>query len=137
LLEDVGRRDLRVAEGTLAAIRAHSWPGNVRELKNTLACAVAFVEPDTHVLEPRHLRLLPPASVEEDGLERLTLGGHKLELIERIAIEQTLAQTNGNKAQAAQALGIAVSTLYEKLKKYRLVTERSRELGRRAVSSQR
>ncbi len=137
LLEDIGRGDLRVAEGTLAALRGHAWPGNVRELKNTLACAVAFVEPDAHMLEVRHLRLLPPASVEHDGLERLPLGGHKLELIERIAIEQTLAQTNGNKAQAAHALGIAVSTLYEKLKKYRLLADRSREAGGRALSSPR
>jgi transcriptional regulator with PAS, ATPase and Fis domain len=125
LLEDLGRADLRVAEGTLAALRAHAWPGNVRELKNALACAVAFVEPDTHFLEPRHLRLLPPANVEDDALERLPLGGQKLELIERVAIKQTLLQTDGNKAQAAQALGIAVSTLYEKLKKYRLAGDRA------------
>jgi DNA-binding NtrC family response regulator len=135
LLEDLGCGDLRIAEGTLAALRAHAWPGNVRELKNALACAIAFVEPDVHMLEARHLRLLPPANLEDDALERLPLGGQKLELIERIAIKQTLAQVDGNKVQAAQALGIAVSTLYEKLKKYRL-TERPPESGTRSVSAQ-
>ncbi len=133
LLEDLGRGDLRIAESTLAELRLHAWPGNVRELKNVLACAVAFVEPDVHLLEPRHVRLLPPANVEDDPLERLPLGGQRLELIERIAIKQTLAQTDGNKAQAAQALGIAVSTLYEKLKKYRFTAERAPESGKRAA----
>jgi transcriptional regulator with PAS, ATPase and Fis domain len=135
LLEDLGYGDLRVAEGTLAALRGHAWPGNVRELKNALACAVAFVEPDAQVLEPRHLRLMPPANLEDDALERLPLGGQKLELIERIAIKQTLAQMDGNKVQAAQALGIAVSTLYEKLKKYRMA-DRMPESGTCSVSAQ-
>jgi two-component system response regulator HydG len=46
------------------------------------------------------------------------LGGIRLECIERAAIEQTLRQTGGNKARASELLGIAPSTLYEKLKKY-------------------
>src|SRR5262249_39562248 len=102
-------------------------------------CAVAFVEEGAHVLEPRHLRLIPPATTvaEENPLERLPLGGQRLDLIESIAIKQTLAQTNGNKAQAAQALGIAVSTLYEKLRKYRLTSERASETGLHSASSQR
>jgi transcriptional regulator with PAS, ATPase and Fis domain len=133
-LEDLGRGDLRVTEGVLSALRLHAWPGNVRELKNALACAVAFVEEDARMLDASHLRLLAPANAEDDLLERLPLGGQKLELIERIAIKQTLAQTDGNKAQAAHQLGIAVSTLYEKLKKYRLASERSPESGSRRVA---
>ena len=50
----------------------------------------------------------------------LTLGGKSLESLERVAIVQTLAQHGGNKAQTAQSLGISVSTLYEKLKKFGL-----------------
>jgi transcriptional regulator with PAS, ATPase and Fis domain len=115
LLEDHGRGDLTVADATFEALRAYPWPGNVRELKNALACALAFVEGD--VLQPHHLNLLPTTSGEA-VLDRLPLGGQSLESIERAAIKQTLAQVAGNKQQAAQALGIAVSTLYEKLKKY-------------------
>ncbi len=120
LLEDLGRGDLRVADTTLAALRSHPWPGNVRELKNALACAVAFVDPGVTVLTPSHLKLLPPASNEESWLDGLPLGGQALERIERVAIRQTMAQAAGNKMNAARALGIAVSTLYEKLKKYGL-----------------
>jgi DNA-binding NtrC family response regulator len=88
-----------------------------------LACAVAFVEQGTALLEPHHLRVLAPAD-EATRVDRLPLGGQKLESIERVAIEQTLGLTGGNKAKAANVLGIAVSTLYEKLKRYQLAGER-------------
>jgi two-component system, NtrC family, response regulator GlrR len=118
LLEDLGRPDLEVAAASYDVLRGHAWPGNVRELKNTLACALAFVDPGG-ALEPTHLQLLTPA-VDDTTIEHLPLGGHTLERIERAAIRQTLIYTRGNKVLAAQALGIAVSTLYEKLKKYRI-----------------
>jgi transcriptional regulator with PAS, ATPase and Fis domain len=119
LLVDIGRPDLSVAEATLTALRRHAWLGNVRELKNTLACAVAFVE-ERGVLEASHLRFSDPMDAALD-LERLPLGGQPLDQIERAAIRQTLQQTEGNRVQAALVLGIAVSTLYEKLKKYDLL----------------
>jgi transcriptional regulator with PAS, ATPase and Fis domain len=119
LLEDLGYAHLKVAEPTLKLLGGHSWPGNVRELKNALACAAAFVD-SPGVLEPHHLRLLPADGEEQSVIERLPLGGQTLERIERVAIQQTMTRTAGNKVHAAQALGIAVSTLYEKLKKYGL-----------------
>jgi transcriptional regulator with PAS, ATPase and Fis domain len=117
LMTDIGRGDVVVDPRTLELLRSHLWPGNVRELKNTLACAVAFV--DEGVLGPQHLRLAE-APVDHARLDRLPLGGHSLTSIERIAIKQTVAQWGGNKAHAAKALGIAPSTLYEKLRKYAL-----------------
>jgi len=117
LLTDLGRPDVGVSRETYDMLRTHSWPGNVRELKNTIASALAFV--DSGVLEPCHLRFLVPSD-EESALDSLPLGGQSLERLERAAIKQTLLQLGGNKAHAAQALGIAVSTLYQKLKKYQL-----------------
>jgi DNA-binding NtrC family response regulator len=120
ILGDLGQADLRVSDAAYAALRAHPWPGNVRELKNVLACAVAFVDPGSLALEPHHLKLLRPGNDHETWLDGLPLGGQALEVIERVAIRQTMKQTGGNKMHAARALGIAVSTLYEKLKKYGL-----------------
>jgi DNA-binding NtrC family response regulator len=116
LLADLGADSLEVAPETYALLRAHDWPGNVRELKNTLARALAFLDSDA--LQPHHLHL--PACDDDGALERLPLGGKSLQCIEKAAIKQTLSRTGGNKAHAAQALGIAVSTLYEKLRKYQL-----------------
>lgn len=115
LLEDLGRPDVEVTDAALETLVSRPWPGNVRELKNALACAVAFL--DTPVLEPRHLSF-PTLAEHKCEVEQLPLGGLKLERIEREAIAQTLRQTLGNKARAAEILGIAPSTLYEKLKKY-------------------
>jgi DNA-binding NtrC family response regulator len=119
LLQDLGRGDVVITETAFSALRAHSWPGNVRELKNVLACALAFVEPGQGAVEPRHLRFIDPPS-DEAVLDRLPLGGHALGHLERAAIRQTLIAARGNKVQAARTLGIAPSTLYEKLKKYGL-----------------
>jgi DNA-binding NtrC family response regulator len=116
LLADLGKPELRVPEETFQHLRAHQWPGNIRELKNTLASALAFT--DGPVLEPRHLKLMA-SPADATRLEQLPLGGRSLESLERHAIEQTLL-AKGNKAQAAQSLGISLSTLYEKLKKFGL-----------------
>jgi transcriptional regulator with PAS, ATPase and Fis domain len=117
LLGDLGRGFVHVPDETYARLSAHRWPGNVRELKNVLAYALAFV--DQGVLEPGTLRFAPAAAATSP-LERLPLGGQTLATLEQIAIRQTLAVTRGNKVQAARLLGIASSTLYEKLKRYGL-----------------
>jgi transcriptional regulator with PAS, ATPase and Fis domain len=119
LLQDLGRGDLYLPEEALTMLRFRSWPGNVRELKNTLACALTFIEPGECSIEARHLGEVFVEGMADDGeIERLPLGGQRLDRIERAAILQTLGQAGGNKVRAAQVLGIAVSTLYEKLKKY-------------------
>ena len=119
LLQEYGRADLTMSSDALALLRLRSWPGNVRELKNTLACSIAFVDPTENVITPQHLTaVFDAASADSSDVERLPLGGLRLERIESVAIRQTLAQVGGNKVRAAQVLGIAVSTLYEKLKKY-------------------
>jgi transcriptional regulator with PAS, ATPase and Fis domain len=117
LLGDLGRGFVHVPEATYEQLAAHPWPGNVRELKNVLAYALAFV--DHGVLDAGALRFAPAAATTSP-LERLPLGGQTLETLEQIAIKQTLAVTRGNKVQAARLLGIASSTLYEKLKRYGL-----------------
>ncbi|HET7544364.1 MAG TPA: sigma-54 dependent transcriptional regulator [Polyangiaceae bacterium] len=117
LLADLGFPDTGMTDETLACLTAQPWPGNVRELKNTLASALAFAEGDT--LKPEHLHFMHHVS-QPRPLEQLMLGGKSLDVLERLAIEQTLLQCGGNKSVAAQSLGISASTLYEKLKKFGL-----------------
>ncbi len=117
LLEDLGRPDVRIAPEALRLLAERRWRGNVRELKNTLACGLAFL--DGVRLEARHLDVPsafdPP---DADPVDQLPLAGLRLDNLERAAIAQTLRLTAGNKIRAAESLGIAPSTLYEKLKRY-------------------
>jgi two-component system response regulator HydG len=89
----------------------------VRELKNVIESASAIA--DGEQLEPRHLMFFKPRR-RDPTMEKLPLAGKTLESIERNAIQQTLEQCGGNKTKAAKALGISPSTLYEKVKKYKL-----------------
>ncbi len=128
ILDDLGRSELEVSDGALMLLRLRSWPGNVRELKNTLACALAFLNPEDVEIGAQHVTAVFDSGAVNDGdIDRLPLGGLRLERIERAAIRQTLTLSGGNKVRAAQLLGIAVSTLYEKLKKHGQVHEEPRE----------
>ncbi len=98
----------RLSSAAVRAIEHYPWPGNVRELRNTLWRAVLLAE--GLPIEPRHLSLPHLSTTTSTGL--LTLAE-----AEQGAIVAALRATEGNKVHAAQMLGIARSTLLEKLKR--------------------
>jgi two-component system response regulator HydG len=100
-------RGAALSRGAASALIAYDWPGNIRELKNTLWRAAILADGDP--ITPSHLGLADPGDPHGTG-------GTLIE-IERRAILGALERTGGNKARAASALGIARSTLTEKLKK--------------------
>ena len=104
-------RGARLAESARAALQAYEWPGNIRELKNALWRASILAEGAP--ITPAHLGLTPPEGAAiAPSEEAVTLAD-----AERRAIAAALAATGGNRAQAAARLGIARSTLQEKLKR--------------------
>jgi two-component system, NtrC family, response regulator HydG len=109
-------KPLDISPEARAILEGHDWPGNVRELKNVVTSAAALA--GGSALEPKHMVFFKPRRRSPD-VDALPLAGQSLEAIERAAIEQTLHRFNGNKSKAARALGIAASTLYEKIRKYR------------------
>ncbi|MEO8336412.1 MAG: sigma-54 dependent transcriptional regulator [bacterium] len=102
-------RGARLSDRAHIAIEQYAWPGNVRELKNTLWRAALLA--DGTPIEVRHLGL-PRSSAAA-----APTGPSTLIDAERRAIAAALAATSGNKVQAAKLLGIARSTLLEKLKR--------------------
>jgi DNA-binding NtrC family response regulator len=116
LLDELGRPELSVSGATLECLRDHDHVGNARELKSTLAQAAAALS-ERALLEPHHIPGLRSLS-EAERLTRLSLAGLPLASLEHAAIVQTLALCRGNKVRAARVLRIAVSTLYEKLKRH-------------------
>ncbi len=111
------REGLTVTPEVLRVLQSYDWPGNVRELRNVIAGACAMTDartlhPQDFVFMRRHRR--------HSSLAGAPLAGRTLDSIERAAIQQTLDECGGNRAKAAEALGIAASTLYQKIKKYDL-----------------
>ncbi|MCB9832186.1 MAG: sigma-54-dependent Fis family transcriptional regulator [Planctomycetes bacterium] len=97
---------------TLELLRGHGWPGNVRELENLMERVMILAEEagDLPVIIGDYIR-----SRRREGLEGESF---LLEEVERRHIQRVLAMCDGNKTKAAALLGIAIKTLYNKLKSY-------------------
>ncbi|HET9804334.1 MAG TPA: sigma-54 dependent transcriptional regulator [Candidatus Acidoferrum sp.] len=108
-----------ISGDTMRRLMAHDWPGNVRELENAIERAVAMGSgPVIHVADlPSNLQI--SASERVPGRDEFL----PLEELERRAILRTLRETSGDKVAAARMLGIGKTTLYRKLKQYRLEHE--------------
>ena len=111
-----------VGREVLALLEAHPWPGNVRQLENALERAVLMCEGST--LLPEHLpsEISGPAS---PALEVAVLGDdlsikRQTAALERGLIQRALAQTGGNRTQAARLLDISYKALVYKIRGYGL-----------------
>ena len=105
-----------VSDAVLARLMEHDFPGNVRELENIIEHA--FVLCRGGVIELKHLP--PPLRGGALG-EALRLGkAVTLESMEKLLITDALRRNGGNHQKAAKELGINPSTLFRKLKAYRL-----------------
>ncbi len=130
VLEDA-RCDKQIAREALDALRRYPWPGNVRELRNVLLQAQAlatgkFILPE-HL--PPHVRgfaaQASPATIREFVESFLQAGDGAsyerfLEAVERPLLARVLEDTHGNRALAAERLGLHRTTLRKKLRKYGL-----------------
>ena len=117
LTEALLPRGARLAESARQALVAYHWPGNIRELKNALWRASILAEGAP--ITPAHLGLGTSPTPGSGSVEPPPGAGEvpTLAAAERRAIEAALAATQGNKARAAALLGIARSTLNEKLRR--------------------
>ena len=113
-----GNRDmpLEMSEDAMRRLMAYDWPGNVRELENAIERAVALGSGPFVTVHDLPSNLQYPTSERPPSKEEML----PLEELERRAILSTLHQTGGDKQAAARALGIGKTTLYRKLKQYRI-----------------
>lgn len=94
----------------LSELEAHSWPGNVREMENLIKRATIMA--DGNQITAADLGL----SSGQAAPQPLNLRQAR-ENAERLAINQALARSEGNIAQAAELLGITRPTLYDLMAK--------------------
>ena len=114
-LEKYGREAAHPVEGiTTAAMKLlveFHWPGNVRELENVMQRAVTLARGDTLDVDDIHLDR-PHAS---NSATPVLPPGMTLEQWEQEIIREALRQANGNKSQAARALGLSRNALRYRL----------------------
>ncbi|QDY41204.1 sigma-54-dependent Fis family transcriptional regulator [Candidatus Pantoea soli] len=97
-------RGVRLSPALLAVLAQLPWPGNVRQLRSLLRVLLALADDGEEVTEaqlPAEYRAAAPSAGDRQQ--------HDAQLI-----HATLQRFNGNVSKAAEALGIARSTLYRR-----------------------
>jgi len=111
-------QDKQLTRAALARLRAHSWPGNVRELRNVVQRAFIVAE-DALGAESLPLPTSPaPATPPLPHQALVIQPGTRIAEAERRLILATLEHCDQDKRKAAEALGISLKTLYNRLNEY-------------------
>jgi sigma-54 dependent transcriptional regulator, acetoin dehydrogenase operon transcriptional activator AcoR len=120
-----GHAEPVLTQGALDRLCRHDWPGNVRELRNVIETAVALAQGE--VIDDEDLSLSPVAPVPEAAslqpapdlaAARGAPAVEPLRVVERERILACVRECHGNLTEAARRLGIARSTLYQRLAGY-------------------
>lgn len=102
-----------VSDEVLSAFLNYSWPGNVRELEHSIEHAFVLCHDSVIALQHIPVEIRQYSTSKKSIPQRRTV--HAPEDI--LAV---LDKTDWNKAKAARLLGIDRSTLYRKIRRYRL-----------------
>ncbi len=110
--------ELRLSAAAAARLLAHRWPGNVRELLNAMKRVATLVR--RRIITAADLDFLSsgPGGQTPDWLD-----GSLPEAVARLEVElirRAMTASGGNRAQAADRLGIRRQLLYQKLARYGL-----------------
>jgi transcriptional regulator with PAS, ATPase and Fis domain len=111
--------DASAEEKALEKLAHHRWPGNVRQLKNVLmrATVLGGGQITAELMEKILAEEAAWAALRESNLDP-AFSQASLADIERHVILQRLALCQGNRKQTARELGIAKSTLQQKLRRW-------------------
>ena len=104
------------SKSSLDVIRSYSWPGNVRELKNVVQRAYILAT-DTLNIEDCISDLSTKKPTVHEGYLNFFVGTPLADAQKEIILA-TLKHYSGNKRLTAEALGISLKTLYNRLKEY-------------------
>jgi DNA-binding NtrC family response regulator len=116
-----GKRLHGISRRAQILLTRHSWPGNVRELENVIgnACMMAEGKIIRDIDLPEAIRV-QMARPDNSG------GFMTLEEVQSRHLEYVLKLVNGNKARAAEVLGVSRATIYGMLaRRLRQVVQKS------------
>jgi DNA-binding NtrC family response regulator len=117
-----GSPPARITEGAMGMLLEHHWPGNVRELENTIRRATVLAQGGVITEE-----LITFSATDERQLldisQRVREGASWQAIlyeVERAVLNEALAQHNGDRISAAQALGLTLDDFLQRLSSYGL-----------------
>lgn len=116
LHHEVGERQL--TDRALAMLAQHTWPGNVRQLSNVLHRVIARSDDTVLVAEAVHEAL----SVEPRQSRGRSYRVRASVPVSTTAVREAMGSAGGNISAAARSLGIARSTLRDRVSTDRSVT---------------
>lgn len=108
-----GKEIQGMSPDAMRLILDYQWPGNVRELENSIEHAVVLAK------GPQIERSDLPTTMSGRSVLQ-DRGMSVLQESERTTLQRVLEQCSWNKKEAARRLGIGRTTLYAKLRKYRI-----------------
>lgn len=105
-----GRQTEKISREAMGILREYEFPGNVRELSNSIERAVVVSHQKQLEVSDLPDSLRAAVLVQRRRQKPLTLAE-----LEADYVQEILAATMGNKAEAARILGISRKNLYERL----------------------
>jgi len=107
----------KISNRALERLSEYDWPGNVRELRNCIVRAMLYRE---GVIKARHIEFRRRyKSMNEQDSTAIAIDGRRFCDIKRDIFLRALDQNKGNRAKAADSLGIPKSTFYHQIRVYR------------------
>ncbi len=120
----------------ITRLETHAWPGNVRELANFVRRAVALsrggeigVEAFDDGKNPRTTNLAAKESPSTSPRSLEWKPGLSLGEMERELFAMTLESTGGNRARAAELLGVSLRTVRNKVREFGLPPRNTYQRG--------
>ncbi|HXI02838.1 MAG TPA: sigma 54-interacting transcriptional regulator, partial [Candidatus Saccharimonadales bacterium] len=111
-----GVPEKRLDISALQLLIRYDWPGNVRELETEVAKLAALTSRD--LITQEDLVSQPDLFEKLTRMEESEAGFKPLHELEKLQIERALARAGGNRARAAQLLGISRATIYRKIREH-------------------
>ena len=108
----------RIDRDAMVTLAQYDWPGNVRELRNAIESMLVRARGNILTRMDLPPEIYAPGADERDHWD--FLAGKTAEEVERNHIRVALAMAAGNRARAAQSMGISERTLYRKIREYGL-----------------
>lgn len=126
ILEKLKKGKRILSKEAMHALVNYDWPGNIRELQNMMERAVALSKSEaigvSELLLPEvEFDVVIKNPIEDD--KRKSFIVTSLAEQEKKAIIEALNKYGGNQTKVAQILGISTTTLWRKIKKYRIKSQ--------------